>query len=451
MYPTLMNVFDVNPAMVAWVNNIYLITYASFILLGGRLGDFTNRKIVLLIAYLAIGVGAAISGAGQSLSDVIIGRALMGVGAGLLTPQSMAYISILFASGGRGTALGIWGAVAGIAAATGPIVTEIFLTMGDWRWVMWINIPIVLVCFLISVLSLPNVPGRGIKFWDTTVSVLCGACLAGIILGIQFINASKSIISIGGALFIMGGVAISVLIRNELKKKQGYILSPELWVDNIFLRICLISGLLGLSLTAFYLPLVFLLDVRMNLGPVAISMVMFTIALANALVGPFAGNLSDRMEPEIIIRRGLILFAIANALLGFIGIFLPEGILALVALFAVMFIAGAGTGLAFAPLANLAVGRAQVATLGRAAAFFNCARQISSALGGVIVAIVFDWIIRLQLEHDIEITTTTLRESSTITANATLACFLFIAISLSVAAYLSCRSEQELVVDESGA
>ncbi|MCX4028181.1 MFS transporter [Endozoicomonas sp. SM1973] len=442
IYTTLMNEFNVSPAEVAWVNNIYLITYSAFLLLGGRLGDSANRKAVVLVALFVLGIGAAISGAGQTFTEVVIGRALMGVGAGLLTPQSMAYISILFADGGRGAALGVWGAVAGIATATGPVATQFFLTTADWRWVMWINIPVALVCLLVAILSLPGDPGRGIKFKETLVSSLYGACLAGIIVGIQFLSATESTANSGAILLLTSAIVAAILIRNELKKKREYILSRELWFDTTFLRICFISGLLGFSLTAFYLPLAFLLDIRMAFGPVATSVVMITIALSNALVGPFAGKFSDRMAPQIIVRTGLTLFALASASLGLIGLFIPGGALAFIALCTAMVIAGAGTGLAFAPLANLALGRAQIATIGRAAAFFNSIRQVMSALGGVIVAIAFDSIVRHQLNQRGEVTIISLRESPDVTAYAAFGCFLLIAVSLSVGAYLS-SSRQE--------
>jgi MFS family permease len=434
-YTTLMGVFGVSPAMVAWVNNIYLITYAAFLLLGGRLGDSANRKLVVLSAYLALGVGAVLSGAGHSFAEVVVGRALMGVGAGLLTPQSMAYISILFADGRRGTALGIWGAVAGVAGATGPVVAQAFLAAGDWRGVMWINVPIAFACFVIAAWSLPSLPGRGIKLRDTAVTSLCGLCVAGAVAGIQLIAVARSLLSVGG---VVGAVAAALLLRHELRQRNGYILSPELWRDRAFLMICLVSGLLGFGLTGFYLPMAFLLDARMHFGSVATSAVMITIALSNAFVGPFAGNLSDRMRPELIVKRGLILFAIANALLGAIGIFMPGGTAALATLCAVMAVAGAGTGLAFPPLANIALSRTQRATVGQAAAFFSSVRQVMSALGGVIVAIVFDSLVRMQLDRDIDVTVANLRESSQVTATASFGCFVIIALGLAVAAvYIS--------------
>jgi MFS family permease len=387
-YTTLMNVFHVSPAEVAWINNIYLVTYAVCLLLGGQLGDFTNRKMVVLFAYLILGLGAALGGAGQSFSGVLIGRAIMGVGAGLLTPQSMAFISILFAKGGRGTALGIWGAVAGIATAMGPVVTQLFLIIASWRYVMWINIPIALICFLIGMLHLPSMAGSGIKF------------------------------------------------------RNMFIFSRTLWADHAFLKICFISGLLGAGVTAFYLPLVFLLDVRMSFGPAEISIIMMTIALSNALVGPFAGKMSDRVEPKIMVKRGLILFACANALLGAVGMLIPAGHVAFIALCLVMAIGGSGTGCAFAPLANLALSRTKPETVGSAAAFYNCVRQVFSALGGVIIAIAFDAMIRLQIRNGMEVTADNLRQLPNVTAIACLICFILIAFFLFMAASV-CQSKNE--------
>ncbi|WP_444901118.1 MFS transporter [Microbulbifer sp. SSSA007] len=448
MYTTLMDEFTVSPARVAWVNNIYLITYAASLLLGGRLGDSTDRKIVLIGALLVLGLGAAISGAGQTFVEVIVGRALMGIGAGFLTSQSMAYISILFAKGGRGTALGVWGAVAGIATATGPVITQLLLTTADWRWVMWINIPFVLAALVIALRCLPSDPGSGIRLSETFASAVYGLCLAGVIIGIHYISVAGILRGVGIALILIGAAVIAILIRKEVKNKSAYILSPELWFDGTFFRICFISGLLGLGVASFYLPLAFLLDVCMNFGPVAISVLMMTIALSNAVVGPYAGHLSDRIKPEGIVRSGLMLFALANGLLGFIGVLMPGGTVTFIALFLVMMIGGAGTGLAFAPLANLALSRVSFEALGRAAAFFNSIRQALSAMGAVIVAILFDWIVRLKLGIDLEITATNLRESPGITGLATLVCFLLIALGLSIAAYLSRSSRQDSVQGE---
>ncbi|KAA1195703.1 MFS transporter [Photorhabdus heterorhabditis] len=439
IYISLIAEFEVTPAMAAWVNNSYLITYAGFLLLGGRLGDAYNRKNLIVSALIILSVGALISGCGQTLMQVIAGRALMGVGAGLLTPQSMAYISIIFAQGGRGTALGIWGAVAGIATATGPVVTQLFLQIADWRWVMWINIPIALLGLGIITAYLPAAPGKGLKGREVLVNGAFGFSLAAVILGLQLIHSAEGINFATILLLVLGGVIAIWLLLYELRHRAECILPTSIWQDRTFLRTCLVSGFLGFGLTAFYLPLAFLIEIRMNFGSIAISIIMITIALANALIGPIAGHFSDRMAPEVIVRYGLFAFALAVLLIGGIGIFATGGSIAFIGMIIAMALAGAGTGLAFAPLANLALSRAVPIAIGRAAAFFNGSRQLMSALGSVVVAVLFDYVVsQSRLEGASQISEK-LQPYSPVVACAALACFLLIALCLGTGAWLSRR------------
>ncbi|WFQ79982.1 MFS transporter [Xenorhabdus sp. SF857] len=437
IYTSLIAEFEVTPAMAAWVNNSYLITYAGFLLLGGRLGDAYNRKNLIVSALIILSIGALISGCGQTLMQVIAGRALMGVGAGLLTPQSMAYISIIFAQGGRGTALGIWGAVAGIATATGPVVTQLFLQVADWRWVMWVNIPIALLGLAIIAMYLPAAPGRGLKGREVLVNGAFGFSLAVIILSLQLIHGTEGLSSVTILLLVLGGVIAVWLLLYELRQRAECILPASIWQDRTFLRTCLVSGLLGLGLTAFYLPLAFLIEIRMNFGPLAISIIMITIALANALIGPIAGYFSDKMAPEVIVRYGLSAFALAVLLIGGIGIFAAGGSIAFIGMIIAMALAGAGTGLAFAPLANLALSRAVPTAIGRAAAFFNGSRQLMSALGSVVVAVLFDYVVSQSHLEGASHISEKLNPYSPVVASAALACFLLIALCLGIGAWLS--------------
>ncbi|MGY3961907.1 MFS transporter [Aeromonas popoffii] len=435
-YTTLMDVFNLSPAEVAWVNNSYLVMYAASLLLGGRLGDFANRKNVVLCAYLILGLGAWLSGSGQSLPAVLIGRVLMGIGAGLLTPQSMAYISQLFGSEGRGTALGVWGAVAGIATATGPVLTQVFLAMGDWRWIMWINIPVALVCLLLALVSLPSAPGRGLRGQDIAMSLLYGCSLAAAIIGLEWVVADAAQRNLGTGLLIGGLILGASLLRYELKGRHSLLLAPALWSDHCFLRTCLVSGVLGAGLTAFYLPLAFLLGVRMQLGPSAISAIMVTIALANALVGPLSASVATRLSLPKAVQLGLGLFALASLLIGASAIVLTQTALRVPVLMLLMALAGCGTGLAFAPLANMALSRAEAATIGRAAAFYNSVRQLASALGGVLVALLFDGAIRLQLGLEARLSAETLREQAPTIGLACALCFIAISMLLSLGVLL---------------
>ncbi|MGD8165407.1 MFS transporter [Pantoea sp. FN0307] len=433
IYTVLIDEYQVTPAGVAWVNNSYLITYAGFLLFGGRLGDAFNRKVILSLALFMLAIGALLSGSGETLLQVVIGRAIMGIGAGLLAPQSMAFISVIFAKGGRGAALGVWGAVAGIATATGPVITQFFLQTADWRWVMWINIPIALLALGITFICLPNTEGNGVKKAELLSCGLFGTALIAIMLGIDFLHGDSKRIVIGGVSLLSGIAGIVLLIRGELKNNTQHLLPTELWQDRPFLRTCLVSGLLGFGLTAFYLPLAFLMELRMNLGPVSISIIMVTIALSNALVGPLAGYFSDKSAPETIIRAGMLCFAIANLIIASSGLLFSASNIGFIIVVTGMALAGIGTGLSFAPLANLAFSRASFTNFGRAAAFFNVVRQLMSALGSVAIAVLFDYIINLDVISE----SSSLKSASATVALAAFICFLVIACFLGAGAWLS--------------
>ena len=440
VYTTLMSEFGVGPVAVAWVNNIYLIAFAASLLPGGRLGDSLDRKNVVLAALVLVGAGAVVSGTDRSLSLVIAGRAFMGVGAGLLMPQSMAYIAILFAQGGRGTALGIWAAIAGIATATGPVVAQGFVAAGDWRWVMWINAPIASCAFVAVLASLPSDPGHGLRRDEITSSAIVSLGLGAAILGLQIVADGDGTEIAGAALGLAGLAVLIVMAARDRTGRGAMLLSNRLWDDASFLRISLVSALLGMGLTAFYLPITFLMDVVLGLGPVETSAVMIAIALSNAFVGPFAGRLSDRLAPEIIVRTGLLLFGFANIALGLLGLVADPSHAMFPAALAIMVVAGTGTGLAFAPLANLALSRANRSDVGRAAAFFSTMRQTLSALGSVLVAFVFGWAIRLQIGGTMNPSVAALKGASHETALACFLAFCVIALCLSIGAILSRRA-----------
>ena len=142
-------------------------------------------------------------------------------------------------------------------------------------------------------------------------------------------------------------------------------------------------------------------------------------------------------------RRGLTLFALANVLYGVIGWVAPRGALALIALGLTMAVAGSGTGLAFAPLANLALSRAQRENVGQAASFFNAARQVMSAFGGVLAAIVFDSVVRAQLGPNVNVTVEELRAAPAAVASAAFACFALNAAGLALAARFASQGSSQ--------
>lgn len=127
---------------VIWVTSAYLLAYAVPILVTGRLGDrFGPRRLYLLglVVFCGASTWCGLSG---SIEMLIAARIAQGLGAALMTPQTMTVITRIFPPTGRGVALGVWGSVAGVASLVGPLLGGAIADTIGWRWIFFLNIPL---------------------------------------------------------------------------------------------------------------------------------------------------------------------------------------------------------------------------------------------------------------------------------------------------------------------
>ncbi|MBA3282732.1 MAG: MFS transporter, partial [Acidimicrobiia bacterium] len=147
---------DASLAELQWINNGYLLTLASLILLGGSLGDRFGRRRVFVVGVVWFASASLLCGLAPNPEVLIVARLLQGIGSALLTPGSLAMIQGAFAPGDRGRAIGAWSGLASIAAATGPFVGGVLIDYASWRWIFLINLPIALVSVVVALRSVPE-------------------------------------------------------------------------------------------------------------------------------------------------------------------------------------------------------------------------------------------------------------------------------------------------------
>ena len=163
--PSIQSGLSADLRSTSWVLNAYNLMYAVLLITVGRFADQYGRKRLLLIAMILFSLGSlgcAFAPAcgrisGTSAIGWLIGfRALQGVGAAGLTPVSLAILMAVFPGHKRGVALGVWGAVAGIGAAFGPIIGGFLVQTFDWRWIFLVNLPICAVGIVLTLLCVPE-------------------------------------------------------------------------------------------------------------------------------------------------------------------------------------------------------------------------------------------------------------------------------------------------------
>lgn len=146
---------------ILWVLNAYTLTYAVLLITAGRLGDRFGQRNMFTVGLALFTVSSAVCGLAQDPTQLILARIVQGVGGALLTPQTLAILTTIFPPERRGVAFGVWGAVAGVATITGPVLGGALVTYLDWRWIFYVNVPIGIVAFVLSLLVIPDLrPGR---------------------------------------------------------------------------------------------------------------------------------------------------------------------------------------------------------------------------------------------------------------------------------------------------
>src|SRR3954469_19566811 len=123
-----------------WIPSGYLLTYGGFMLLGGRAADLLGRRRILVAGTVLIGVSSLIGGFAESSGVLIAARLVQGAGAAMMLPAALSILTTTFKEGSdRNTALGVWGAVAGLASAVGVLLGGLLTEGPGWRWVMFVN------------------------------------------------------------------------------------------------------------------------------------------------------------------------------------------------------------------------------------------------------------------------------------------------------------------------
>lgn len=372
---------------ITWVNSVYLLTYAVPLLIAGRLGDRLGRKPVFL-AGMAIFTAASLwCGLSGSVEMLVVARAVQGIGAATMAPQTMAFITTLFPADRRGAALGAWGAVAGGATTVGPLLGGFLVGSLGWQWIFLVNVPIGLIGLVMALRLVPGGQETHSHRFDLVGTLLSGLGLLALVFGVQ--NGQQYH---WGAVFgpinvveiiVAGLVLLIAFVVWQRYNTREPLMPLALFGHRNFSAATVAAASIGFALTGLYLPLTLFLQSVMGLSPLQAGVLMVPLAVSAGIVGPFAGTLSDRISGKWVVLTGFLIFAA--------GI----GLIAVVAgpdtnpwlLGAVLFLCGIGTGTAFAPMANVATADMPGELMGAASGFYNVTRQVGSVVGSALVSV----------------------------------------------------------------
>jgi EmrB/QacA subfamily drug resistance transporter len=369
-----------SPTGLQWVVNAYVLTFAGFLLLGGRAADLFGRRRVYLFGLLLFTFASLIGGVAPNSSWLTAARALQGVGGAFLSPATLTIIVTTFSGARLARALGMWSAVAGAGGAVGSVLGGVLTAELSWRWVLFVNIPIGLAATVAAVASLTELrreaqdSGRSLDIGGAvTVTAGMGALIYAVVGTDTHAWGSRSTLSV----LAVAALLLAVFAAIELKAVRRPLVPFRLFRSRSVSGANTVMLLVG---AAFFSMWYFLSLYMQNvLGYSALHAGLAFLPMALTII--IGAQVSSRLLPRIGVRP-LLLGGTAIAGGGFVWLSTihahssyvthvlgPGGSIAL------------ALGVLFPPLASAATAGVHYSEAGLASGVLNTSRQMGGSLG----------------------------------------------------------------------
>lgn len=367
---------------VMWVTSGYLLAYAVPLLITGRLGDLWGVKHTYVAGLVIFVLASLACGLAPSLSMLIIARVVQGLGAALLTPQTMALITQMFPPAHRGAAMGLWGAAAGIASLTGPLAGGVLIELLSWRWIFLINVPIGLVGLVFAFRYLPAFETHRNKI-DYLGVVLSAIGMFLLVFGIQE-GESAGWSGWIWALIAGGVVILGLFTLWEAKTMAEPLMPLSLFKDRNFTVSSLAIAVMGALVVAVGFPIILFAQNARDLSTIQASLLLVPQALISGVMAPWTGRMLDRLK-----FRQFALIGFGSSLVGMLGFhYLIHGDLSVLWLLLPGSAFGVANAFIWGTLSTAATRNIDPSLAGAASGVYNTIRQIGSVLGSALIATV---------------------------------------------------------------
>ncbi|WP_293222957.1 MFS transporter, partial [Mycolicibacterium sp.] len=240
---------------VIWVTSAYLLAYAVPLLLAGRLGDRFGPKNLYIAGLVVFTAASLWCGLSSSIGMLITARVVQGIGAALLTPQTLSTITRIFPAERRGVALSAWGATAGVATLIGPLAGGVLVDHLGWAWIFFVNVPIGIIGLALAVWLIPDLPTHPHRF-DVIGVVLSGFGLFGIVFGLQEGQTYHWQPWIW-AVIAGGGAFLAAFVYWQAVNPNEPLIPLEMFRDRDFSLANIGIAVIAFATTAMILPLMF--------------------------------------------------------------------------------------------------------------------------------------------------------------------------------------------------
>ncbi len=316
-------------------------------------------------------------------------RVFQGLGAAMITPQTMAIITRIFPAERRGQAMALWGATAGVATLVGPILGGVLVDALGWEWIFFINVPVGIIGFVLAWRLVPRLPTHSHRF-DWLGVALSGVGMFLLVFGIQEGHqydwgTITGVITVP-ALIVGGIIMLALFIVWQALNRREPLVPLSLFRDRNFSLANVAISSMGFAITALAFPIMLYAQLVRGLSPTKAALLLVPMAIMSIVLAPWVGKLTDAVHPRFITGFG---FASAIVSLWWLAqemtpdsatwqILLPMALL------------GVGNAFIWAPTSATATRNLPMQQAGAGAGIYNATRQVGAVLGSAAIAVLMD-------------------------------------------------------------
>ncbi len=395
--PRMQEDLDADLTSLLWVTSAYLLAYAVPLLITGRLGDRYGLKAVYVVGLFVFTASSLWCGLADGVEMLILARVVQGLGAGLMTPQTMSMITRMFAPQQRGQAMAVWGATAGVASLVGPVLGGVLVDGPGWQWIFFVNVPVGVLALVLVLRNVPRFSHRAHSF-DWLGVVLSATGLFLLVFGIQegdtydWGTITDSLVlgpvdtrlplSVPG-LIITGAVIFAVFLLWQAVNPREPLVPLSLFRDRNFSVATAAIALMGATVLTFAIPTTLFFQQVLGMSPTQAALMTAPSAMLSLGLAPFVGRWMVVHDPRWLVLGG---FAALAAGLGALALLMAPGASVLL-LLASFVLVGLGNAFIWGPLSLTATRNLPPSLAGAGSGVYNETRQVGSVLGSAAIAV----------------------------------------------------------------
>jgi EmrB/QacA subfamily drug resistance transporter len=374
--PSIGRGLQIGVSQLEWVVNAYTLSFAVLMLTGGRLADLYGRRLVFQTGLATFTFASLACGLAANAETLIAARAVQGAGAALMMPATLSIISAAFPREERGTAIGIWAGVSGMALAIGPLLGGLLTEHVGWNWIFFVNVPVGVTAFVASFVLILETRGDETDRHLDLPGLLTSA---GGLLALTYALIEANSYGWGStrilALFAAAAVLLTAFVLIERGARRP-MLDLRLFGNRTFTGANIAALLVSLAMFGIFFFVSLYMQNILGYSPVHAGVVFLPMTFLVVISAPIAGKVTDLIGPRWPITIGMTLLGVALISFSRLGLhatftdMLPG-----------MLLGGLGMGMAMGPMTAAALSTVRVERAGVASSVLTTARQVGGTLG----------------------------------------------------------------------